>query len=104
MTSIANSTVSGEAYVFYVAQNGSATALNILPDVAGDGIVASPGQKLPESLQGGNVLTLAAGITGSTPQVGVLTSNGTVYYELYFSFFRNGSWSAPERESSIRAL
>ena len=101
VTSIANSTVSGEAYVFYVAQNGSATALNILPDDSGDGIVASPGQPLPESLQGGNVLALASGITGSTPQVGVLTSNGTVYYELYFSFFGNGSWSTPERESSI---
>ena len=102
VTSIANSTVSGEAYVFYVAQNGSATALSILPDDSGDGIVASPGQHLPESLQGGNILALASGITGSTPQVGVLTSNGTVYYELYFSFFRNGSWSTPERESSIR--
>ena len=102
VTSIANSTVSGEAYVFYVAQNGSATALNILPDVSGDGIVASPGQKLPESLQGGNILALASGITGSTPQVGVLTSNGTIYYELYFSFFTNGSWGTPEREFSIR--
>ncbi len=102
VTSIANSTVSGEAYVFYVAQNGSATALNILPDDSGDGIVASPGPTLPESLQGGNILALAAGITGSTPQVGVLTSNGTVYYDLYFSFFSNGSWSTPERESSIR--
>ena len=100
VTSIANSTVSGEAYVFYVAQNGSATALSILPDDTGDGIVASPGQALPESLQGGNILALASGITGSTPQVGVLTSNGTVYYDLYFSFFRNGSWSTPERESS----
>lgn len=101
VTSIANSTVSGEAYVFYVAQNGSATALSIIPDDSGDGIVASPGQALPESLQGGNILALASGITGSTPQVGVLTSNGTVYYDLYFSFFSNGSWSTPERESSI---
>ena len=98
VTSIANSTVSGEAYVFYVAQNGSAVALNILPDVAGVGIVASPGPKLPNSLQGGHILTLAAGITGSRPQVGVLTSNGTVYYNLYFSFFGNNSWTEPERK------
>ena len=104
VTAIANSTVSGEAYVFYVAQNGSAVALNILPDVSGDGIIASPGPILPESLQGGRILTLAAGITGSTPQVGVLTSNGTVYYSLYFSFFRNSSWSEPERESSSAIL
>ena len=98
VTSIANSTVSGEAYVFYVAQNNSAVALNILPDVSGDGIVASPGPILPNSLQGGHILALAAGITGSRPQVGVLTSNGTIYYNLYFSFFGNSSWTEPERE------
>lgn len=98
VTSIANSTVSGEAYVFYVAQNGSAMALNILPDNSGDGIIASPGLELPKSLQGGHILALAAGITGSRPQVGVLTSNGTVYYNLYFSFFGNNSWTDPERE------
>ncbi len=103
VTSIANSTVSGEAYVFYVAQNGSARALSIHPDNSGDGIVASPGPTLPESLQGGHVLALAAGITGSRPQVGVLTSNGTVYYNLYFSFFGNNSWTDPEREC-IRVL
>lgn len=102
VTSIANSTISGEAYVFYVAQNGSATALTIVPDVAGDGIVANPGPRLPDSLQGGYILALAAGITGSRPQVGVLTSNGTVYYSLYFSFFSNNSWTAPEREFSSR--
>ena len=98
VTSIANSTVSGEAFVFYVAQNGSAVALAIIPDVAGDGIVASPGPALPDSLQGGHILTLASGITGSRPQVGVLTSNGTVYYNLYFTFFGNNSWSEPERK------
>lgn len=98
VTSIVNSTVSGEAYVFYVAQNGSVVALSILPDTAGDGIVASPGPILPDSLQGGNILALAAGITGSRPQVGVLTSNGTVYYNLYFSFFGNDTWTNPERE------
>ena len=98
VTSIANSTVSGEAYVFYVAKNGSAVALNILPDVAGDGINASPGPILPESLQGGHILALASGITGSRPQVGVLTSHGTVYYNLFFSFFSNNSWTDPERE------
>ena len=99
VTSIANSSVSGEAYLFYVAQNGSAIALAITPDVAGDGIVASPGPALPSSLQGGHVLTLASGITGSRPQVGVLTSNGTVYYNLYFTFFANNSWTEPERKS-----
>lgn len=99
VTSIANSTISGEAYVFYVAQDGSAVALNILPDVSGDGIVASPGPVLPKSLQGGHVLALASGITESRPQVGVLTSNGTIYYNLYFSFFGNSSWTEPERES-----
>lgn len=97
VTAIANSTVSGEAYVFYVAQNGSAVALNILPDDSGDGINASPGPILPKSLQGGHILALAAGITGSRPQVGVLTSNGTVYYSLYFSFFGNNTWTEPER-------
>jgi hypothetical protein len=101
VTSIANSTVSGEAYVFYVAPDGSAVALNILPDVSGDGIVASPGPVLPKSLQGGHVLALAAGITQSRPQVGVLTSNGTIYYNLYFSFFGNNSWTEPERESIL---
>lgn len=98
VTSIANSTVSGGAYVFYVAQNGSAVVLNILPDVSVDGIVAYPGPILPKSLQGGNILALAAGITASRPQVGVLTSNGTIYYNLYFSFFGNSSWTEPERD------
>ncbi|KAL2042780.1 hypothetical protein N7G274_004539 [Stereocaulon virgatum] len=101
VTSIENSTISGEAYVFYVAQNGSAVALNILPDVSGDGIVASPGPKLPKSLQGGHVLALAAGITGSRPQVGVLTSNGTIYYNLYFSFLGNSSWTEPELQTIL---
>ena len=96
VTSIANSTRSGEAFLFYVQQNGSAAALMISPDSAGDGIVASAGPPLPEGLQGGHILTLASGITGGRPQVGVLTSNGTVYYNLYFSFFGNGSWSDPE--------
>lgn len=67
VTSIANSTVSGEAFVFYVAQNGSAVALAITPDVAGTGIVATPGPALPSSLQGGHILGLASGITGSRP-------------------------------------
>ncbi|KAL6721965.1 hypothetical protein ACLMJK_001070 [Lecanora helva] len=95
ITSIANSTRSGEAFLFYVSQNGSAIALAITPNAAGDGIVASPGPALPKSLQGGHILSLASGITGSRPQVGVLTSRGTVYYELYFSFFTNNSWTEP---------
>ena len=64
-----------------------------------DGIVARPGPSLPAGVQGGNVLTLAAGVsTGSNvrPQVGVLTSNGTAEYYLYFSFFANGAWGRPE--------
>lgn len=69
----------------------------ISPDSAGDGIVASPGPPLPQSMQGGHILTLASGITGGRPQVGVLTSNGTAYYNLYFSFYGNDSWSDPER-------
>ena len=100
VTSIANSTRSGEAFLFYVAQNGSAIALAITPDVAGDGIVASPGPTLPKSLEGGHILALASGITGSRPQVGVLTSNGTAYYNLYFSFFGNNTWTEPERKST----
>ena len=50
-------------------------------------------------MQGDRVLGLAAGAsTGNRPQVGVLSSNGTVYYSLYFSFWIDESWSDPQRE------
>ncbi len=101
VTSIANSTRSGEAFVFYVAQNGSAVSLAITPDASGDWVVASPGPALPSSLQGGHILALASGITGSRPQAGVLTSNGIVYYNLFFSFFGNNSWSDPELQTVL---
>ena len=68
------------------------------------GIVAEPGPRLPAGVQGGHVLTLASGTASSNgeirPQVGVLTSNGTPEYSLYFSFYGNGTWSRPERKFS----
>ena len=95
-----NSTYPGAAFVFYVAQNGSAQCLSVLPD-GNDGIVARPGPTLPPTLQNGHVLTLAAGVSsdssGTRSQVGVLISNGTVYYDLFFSFFDNSTWSSPKR-------
>ena len=99
-TLLNNNVLSGQAFVFYVAQNGSVESLLITPTSA-DSIVGSPGPSLPNSLQGGHVLALAAGISEAnnkaTPQVGVLTSNGTIYYNLYFSFFNNSAWTAPQR-------
>ena len=104
MTTNTNSSTPGGAFVFYVAQNGSAACLSVSPDSSG-GIVANPGPRLPSALQGGHVLALAAGDSSGgsqlTPQVGVLTSNGTVYYELFFSFFTNGAWSSPERKPPL---
>ncbi|MCJ1279240.1 hypothetical protein MMC21_007064 [Puttea exsequens] len=101
VTSIANSTRSGEAFLFYIAQNGTAQALNILPDDNGLGIAASPGAPLPAGVQGGRILALAAGITGARPQVGVLTSNGTTWYNLYFSFYGTNSWSEPQLQTYL---
>ena len=102
-TLLNNNVLSGQAFVFYVAQNGSVGSLTITPTSA-DSIVASPGPSLPSSLQGGHVLALAAGTSDAqnvaTPQVGVLTSNGSVYYDLYFSFFNNSAWTPPERTCS----
>lgn len=103
-TSLNNNVLSGQAFVFYVAQNGSVESLTITPTSA-DSIVASAGPSLPSSLQGGHVLALAAGASDAhnvvTPQVGVLTSNGSVYYDLYFSFFNNSAWTAPERTCTL---
>ena len=87
--------------MFYVASNGSAQCLNVTADDSG-GIEASPGPSLPIGVQGGHVLALAAGDSSSggqvRPQAGILTSNGTTWYSLYFTFFENGSWSTPERK------
>lgn len=103
-TLLNNNVLSGQAFVFYVAQNGSVESLTITPTSA-DSIVASPGPSLPSSLQGGHVLALAAGTSEArnkaTPQVGVLTSNGSVYYDLYFSFFNNSAWTAPQRTFTL---
>lgn len=103
-TLLNNNVLSGQAFVFYVAQNGSVESLTITPTSA-DSIVASPGPSLPSSLQGGHVLALAAGASDAntvvTPQVGVLTSNGSVYYDLYFSFFNNSAWTAPELQTLL---
>ena len=91
---------SSGAWVFYVAQNGTAVALNVVPDGEAR-IVATVGSKLPSSMQGDKVLGLAAGAsTGKRPQVGVLCSNGTVYYSLYFSFWIGDNWSKPQRKFS----
>lgn len=92
-TSNNGSQVTG-AYAFFVADNGTAACLNITIDQ--DSLSASPGPTLPKSLEGGHILALAAGeASPSRPQVGVLTSVGTVYYNLYFSFLEHGSWGAP---------
>ncbi|CAD6576831.1 MAG: hypothetical protein ASARMPRED_007895 [Alectoria sarmentosa] len=103
-TLLNNDKLSGQAFVFYVAQNGSVESLTITPTSA-DSIVASPGPGLPGSLQGGHVLALAAGASDAgnvvTPQVGVLTSNGSVYYDLYFSFFNNSAWTTPELQTIL---
>ncbi|CAF9936022.1 MAG: hypothetical protein ALECFALPRED_006664 [Alectoria fallacina] len=103
-TLLNNDKLSGQAFVFYVAQNGSVESLTITPTSA-DSIVASPGPGLPRSLQGGHVLALAAGASDAgnvvTPQVGVLMSNGSVYYDLYFSFFNNSAWTAPELQTIL---
>ncbi|CAD6590287.1 MAG: hypothetical protein ASARMPREDX12_004243 [Alectoria sarmentosa] len=103
-TLLNNDKLSGQAFVFYVAQNGSVESLTITPTSA-DSIVASPGPGLPRSLQGGHVLALAAGASDAgnvvTPQVGVLTSNGSVYYDLYFSFFNNSAWTTPELQTIL---
>ena len=106
-TLLGNNVLSGQAFVFYVAQNGSVESLTITP-TSDDSIVASPGPSLPEALQGGHVLALAAGASDVnnvvTPQVGVLTSNGSVYYDLYFSFFNNSAWTPPERTCPLLPL
>ena len=103
-TLLNNNVLSGQAFVFYVAQNGSVESLTITPTSA-DSIVASPGPSLPSGLQGGHVLALAAGGSDvnsvTIPQVGVLTSNGSVYYDLYFSFYNNSAWTAPERMCTL---
>lgn len=103
-TLLNNNVLSGQAFVFYVAQNGSVESLTITPTSA-DSIVASPGPSLPSNLQGGHVLALAAGTSEAnnvaTPQVGVLTSNGSVYYDLYFSFFNNSAWTPPELQTLL---
>ncbi|KAL8792900.1 MAG: hypothetical protein Q9195_004477 [Heterodermia aff. obscurata] len=92
---------SSGAWLFYVAQNGTAIALEVKPN-GNDGISASVGSKLPSSLQGDRVLGLAAGAsTGDRPQVGVLSSNGTVYYSLYFSFWIDDSWSTPQLQTLL---
>lgn len=93
-----NGSAHGGLYVFYVASNGSAVCLSI--DIGSDSISASPGPILPPSLNGGHVLALAAGEASiGRPQVGVLMSNGTVYYNLFFSFLEHGSWTQPQRKS-----
>lgn len=93
-----NGSAHGGIYVFYVASNGSALCLNV--DMGSDSISASPGPVLPSSLDGGRVLALAAGEASvGRPQVGVLMSNGTVYYDLFFSFLEHGSWSQPQRKT-----
>ena len=106
-TLFGNNVLSGQAFVLYVAQNGSVESLTITP-TSSDSIVASPGPSLPETLQGGHVLALAAGASAAnnivTPQVGVLTSNGSVYYDLYFSFFNNSAWTPPERTCPLPSL
>lgn len=103
ITANTNSSAPGAAFVFYVAANGSAQCLNITTNEDSAGINASPGPSLPDSLQGGHVLGLAAGDSSSggqvRPQAGILTSNGTTWYSLYFTFFTNGSWSVPERKN-----
>lgn len=84
-------------YVFYVASSGSAVCLSI--DMGSDSISASPGPVLPSSLNGGHILALAAGEAFvGRPQVGVLMSNGTVYYDLLFSFLEQGSRTQPQRK------
>lgn len=98
-----NSSSPGAAFVFYVAANGTAQCLNVTANNDSAGITASPGPSLPAGVQGGHVLGLAAGDSSSggevRPQAGILTSNGTTWYSLYFTFFTNGSWSAPQRKS-----
>ena len=101
MTANTNDTDPSASFVFYTAQNGTAQCVSIESD-GQDGIVASPGPRLPSGVQGGHILALAAGVSTSgdltRPQVGVLTSNGTPEYSLYFSFYGNRTWSTPERE------
>jgi len=93
-----NESAHGGIYVFYVASNGSAVCLSI--DMASDSISASPGPVLPSTLNGGHVLALAAGEASvGRPQVGVLMSKGTVYYELFFSFLEHGAWTPPQRKT-----
>ena len=103
ITQNTDSAFQGAAFVFYVAKNGSAQCLSVVPDNSA-GIVATPGPALPQGVQGGHVLALAAGVSSAgsqrSPQVGVLTSNGTLYYNLFFSFFHYNAWSSPERTSS----
>jgi len=53
-------------------------ALSITLDNLGDGMVKTSNSMLPESLQGGHILVMAAGIRESRPLVDVLTSNGAV--------------------------
>ena len=105
ITANTNSSAPGAAFVFYVAANGSAQCLNVTADEDSAGINANPGPSLPASIQGGHVLGLAAGDSSSggqvRPQAGILTSNGTTWYSLYFTFFTNGSWSVPERKEIL---
>ena len=64
-----------------------------------DSITAKTGPLLPPALNDGHILALAAGEASiGRPQVGVLISNGSVYYDLFFSFLDNGTWSQPQRE------
>ena len=106
MTGTANSSAPGSVLVFFVAENGNATVVNVTTDKNGAHLTTRIGDPLPSGVQGGHILTLAAGLSSVDgqvqPQVGVLTSNGTVYYNLLFSFFINGSWSNPQRESRTK--
>lgn len=104
ITASAGPAVNGAALVFYVTQNGTIECLSITPD-SGAGIVANSGPALPQSMQGDHVLALAAGVASyggkATSQVGVLLSNGTSYYNLFFSFLAHGSWSKPALETVL---
>jgi hypothetical protein len=97
-----NTSTTGEALLYYPDPSGTVTVLNIFSNDSG-GISSNITTSLSSKLQGGHVLSVASGVSSTSgtlrPQVGVLVSYGTVYYDLYFSFYGNGSWTPPARKS-----
>ena len=59
----------------------------------------TPGQRYLQLFKGGRPLTLAVSeLSVDRPQVGVLASNGAVFYSFLFSCLNYGYWTRPKRK------